>query len=302
MSASQLLVTGATGATGYAAVKALQGSGNSVRALVHQDDRRVERLRTMGAEIVLGDLLDIDSVRSALDGVDAAYFVYPIKPRLIDATAYFAQAAEEAGVQAIVNLSQRTSHRHSKSHAAQNHWIAERVFDWSAVPTTHLRPTLFAEWILYPFVLQRITDNDVLALPFGSGRFAPIAALDQGRAIAAVLSNPGAHAGRTYLLNGPAVLDGEEIAAGLSEALGRSIRYVPLPIEEYQAAAAAVPQLADFFAQHIGAVVAELTQGLLSATNNTVEELTGIAPMSIQDFARAHSDVLASSKTAGASA
>jgi NAD(P)H dehydrogenase (quinone) len=296
--ARRLLVTGATGATGYATVQALQDSGNETRALVHQDDARADRLRSLGAEIAVGDLLDIDSVHAALDGVDAAYFVYPIKPRLLDATAYFAQAAQEAGVAAIVNLSQRTSHRHSKSHAAQNHWIAERVFDWSGVPVTHLRPTLFAEWLLYPFALQGVTDNDTLALPFGSGQFAPIAAFDQGRVIATVLSDPGPHAGQTYLLNGPAVLDGEGIAAALGEGLGRPITYQPVPIEAFQAVAATIPQLGDFFAQHIGAVVAELTEGLLTGTNDTVEELTGAAPMSIQEFARSHGAEFAHKQTA----
>ncbi|CAN5583810.1 NmrA family NAD(P)-binding protein [soil metagenome] len=297
MAASQLLVTGATGATGYATVQALQNSGNSVRALVHQDDSRADRLRELGAEIAVGDLLDINAVHTALEGVDAAYFVFPIKPRLLDATAYFAQAAKESGVSAIVNLSQRTSHRHSKSHAAQNHWIAERVFDWSGIPVTHLRPTLFSEWLLYPFALQGVTDSDTLALPFGSGQFAPIAAFDQGRVIATVLSDPAAHAGQTYLLNGPAILDGEGVAAELSKGLGRTITYSPVPIELFQQVAATIPELSDFFAQHIGAVVAELTGGLLAGTNNTVEELTGVAPMSIEDFARAHAAEFAPKQT-----
>ena len=290
MAEPEFLVTGATGATGYAAVTELRNNGHTVRALVHSDDARAEPLRDLGAKVVVGDLLDIDSVRAALDGVDAAYFVYPIRPRLLDATAYFAQAAREAGVRAVVNLSQRTAHRHSRSHAAQNHWLAERVLDWSGVPVTHLRPTLFAEWLLYPFALQGIVENDVLALPFGFGRFAPIAAADQGRVIATVLQNPRAHAGLTYLLNGPAVLDGESIAAALGDGLGRPIAYHSIPIEDFQALVATIPQLSGFFAQHIGAVVAELTEGLLAGTNDTVEELTGTAPISIREFARSHRD------------
>jgi len=47
-------------------------------------------------------LLDPDDARRALESVSAAYFVYPIAPGLIDATAYFAQAAKETGVIAIV--------------------------------------------------------------------------------------------------------------------------------------------------------------------------------------------------------
>ena len=111
MSASRLLVTGATGDIGHAAIEALAQSGHHIRALVHQDGPKADELRALGAEIVVGDLLDIDSVRDAMRDVDAAFFVFPIGPRLLDATAYFAQAAHEAGVGAIVNLSQRTSRR-----------------------------------------------------------------------------------------------------------------------------------------------------------------------------------------------
>jgi NAD(P)H dehydrogenase (quinone) len=74
--------------------------------------------------------------------VDAAYFVYPIRPGLIEASAFFAQAAKEAGVSALVNMSQISARLESKSHAARDHWIAERLFDWSGVPVTQLRPTL----------------------------------------------------------------------------------------------------------------------------------------------------------------
>jgi NAD(P)H dehydrogenase (quinone) len=302
MTASHLLVSGATGATGHAAVEALHNTGNRVRALVHQDDARADALRELGAEIVLGDLLDIDSVRAAMEGVNAAYFVYPIVPGLLDATAYFAQAAHEAGVGAIVNLSQRTAKRDSKSHAAQNHWIAERVFDWSGVPVTHLRPTLFAEWLLYPFAVGGIAEQDVLALPFGSGRFFPIAAHDQGQVIATILANPGEHAGQTYKLDGPAELDGNGLAAALSEVLERPIRYQPIPIADFQSAVTADPHLGTFFAQHIGAVTQDLQDGLLNEPAITVEHFTGAAPMSVQDFVRANRDLFTPKQTTAAPA
>ena len=64
-----------------------------MRAFVHVDDARAAALRARGVEVAIGDLSNIDSVRAALEGVRAAYFVYPIGPVIIDATAYFAQAA-----------------------------------------------------------------------------------------------------------------------------------------------------------------------------------------------------------------
>src|ERR1700709_2569765 len=103
---SALLVTGAAGRTGGYAAKLLLERGHRVRALVHRFDDRAALLRDSGAEIVVGDLHDIDTVREAADGVRAAYFVYPISPGLLEATTTFAEVAEDAGVSAIVNMSQ----------------------------------------------------------------------------------------------------------------------------------------------------------------------------------------------------
>ncbi len=144
------LISGATGTTGRAAVTALRHAGKRVRAVVHKEDARAEALREQGAETIVGELLDLDQIRAAMEGVRGAYFVYPFKPGLIGAAAFFAQAAIEAGVESIVNMSQKPARREAKSEAARDHWTTEQVFDWSGVPTTHIRPTFFAEWRLYP--------------------------------------------------------------------------------------------------------------------------------------------------------
>ncbi len=195
MTKPRFLITGATGDTGGEAVSELLAKGHDVRVLAHREDARSKRLRDRGVEVVLGDLLDFDTVRAALQGVQRAYFVYPIGPGLIQATAQFAQAAKEAGVEAIVNMSQISARGDSKSDAARQHWLGERVFDWSGVPVTHLRPTFFAEWLLY---LAPMIRRQMFFVPFGTGRHAPIAAEDQGRVIAGILQSPEAHRGKTY--------------------------------------------------------------------------------------------------------
>src|ERR1700679_2913508 len=134
MGKTKILITGATGASGGTAVASLLELGVPVRALVHRVDGRSEQLRAQGAEIVQGDLSDFAAVYEALEGISGAYFVYPIQvPGILEATAFFAQAALEQGVGAIVNMSQASARRSAKSHAAQNHWIAERLLDRSGV-------------------------------------------------------------------------------------------------------------------------------------------------------------------------
>src|SRR5918999_6055517 len=100
------LVTGATGYTGAHTVRQLRNAGSSVRAMVHREDDRSAALANLGAEVIVGDLLDIGFVGTSVKGVSAAYFVYPIVPGLLYATTALANAARDAGVGSIVNMSQ----------------------------------------------------------------------------------------------------------------------------------------------------------------------------------------------------
>ena len=109
-----------------------------------------------------------------MEGISSAYFLYPIAPGILGAAAYFAQAAKEASVTAIVNMSQISARREWTSHAAQDHWVSERVFDWSDVATTHLRPTFFADWLVYPHFAKEIWAKKKIEFPFANGRHAPI--------------------------------------------------------------------------------------------------------------------------------
>src|SRR5439155_6968811 len=55
------------------------------------------------------------------------------------ATAYFAQAAKEASLECVVNMSQKSAREDAKSHAMCDHWLAERLFDWCGLTVAHLR-------------------------------------------------------------------------------------------------------------------------------------------------------------------
>src|SRR5215831_20960069 len=114
MESKIFLVTGATGDTGSKVTEFVLKKGYEVRAFVHRNDQRSTKLADLGAEVVIGDLLDFQAVRRALDEVSGAYFVYPIAPGLIEATAFFAQAASEAHVSHIVNMSQTSARRISQ--------------------------------------------------------------------------------------------------------------------------------------------------------------------------------------------
>lgn len=286
-----ILVTGATGTTGGYTIDQLLARGANVRALVRKEDARAAALRARGVDVRVGNLEEFASVRAALTGVDTAYFVYPLEANILQATAYFAQAAKSAGVRAVVNMSQRTAHADSSSHSAQDHWVAERVFDWSGVPVIHLRPVLFMEWLLYPFQSPVIAGHRSLMLPGGDGRHAPVAAYDQGRVIATLLQDPDAHIGKTYNLYGPEELTYAQIAQKVGAALGTEISYVAEDPQQFVTRLLQVG-VPPYVVRHLSAVFAEYRDNLLAGSNNTIEMLTGVAPMSIAEFAVQHAAAL----------
>jgi NAD(P)H dehydrogenase (quinone) len=285
-----VLIAGATGDTGRAAVREAIGYGLAVRALVHNKDARSEALQKLGAEIVVGDLLEIDTIAAAMQGADTAYLVWPVQPGLLQATVNFAQAAKESGVSTLINLSQRSASRHSKSNSCRDSFIAEQVLNWSGLPVIHLRPTYFLEWLLYPWQLPYLKQG-ILRMPVGKGRHSPIAADDQGRAIAALLNDPKEHIGTTIPLSGPVEMDHEQMAAELSEALGRKIVFQDLPIDEYceSIAAMGVPP---YIVQHLRFAMDDYQHGAMSGADNNVEKMTGRRSMTVGEFAVAHIDVL----------
>ncbi|MFH0299364.1 NmrA family NAD(P)-binding protein [Bradyrhizobium sp. 31Argb] len=284
MSEAEVLVSGATGRTGGAAIDELLKMGRRVRAYVRSNGERAAALRARGVDIAVGDFTDIDRIRAAMEGVRSAYFLHPIAPGIVGASAYFAQAAKEAGVTAIVNMSQISARREARSHAAQDHWVAERIFDWSGVATTHLRPTFFADWLVYPHLGKDIWARKKIEFPFGNGRHAPIASDDQGRVIAHILANPKGHEGKTYTLHGPVEMNHAEIAAAMSKVLGANIEYAPTSIEEFKQNMEQVLKFPPFLVQHLVEVAQNYRDGIFAGTNDNVEKITGTPALSVPAF------------------
>ena len=252
---------------------------------------------------MFGDFLDFDAVRAALSGVQRAYFCYPISPGIVQVTAQFAQAAKEAGVEAIVNMSQKSARSDAKSEAARQHWLSERVFDWSGVPTVHLRPTFFAEWLLN--LAPMIRQGRMLVPLGGTGRHAPVAAEDQARLIVGILQNPGPHMGKTYPLFGPVELTQPEIAAIVGKVLGKEVKYENVPIEKFaelRFAGSNQPRRntsasfysdpggfspdsgKSFVSQHLKEVAIDHGNGIFAGTNSYIAEIGGRQPMTVEEF------------------
>jgi len=282
------LVTGATGDTGRPTVKLLREKGHRVRALARREDRRAQDLRDLGAEVVIGDMLNLNDMRKAIKGATSAYFVFPLADGLVEASVIFAQIAKEQKLELIVNMSQKQSRPVAHSPATTRHWLTEQVFNWSGVPSVHLRVTFFAEWLLY---IAHLIRQGRYVVPFdATSRFAPIPASDIARVIVGTLENPKKHAGATYQIHGPVEYSHQEIAGVLSKTLNKPIQFEQVTVLEFLKLLGMESDKAK--QAHFEAVRIDQQEGLLAGTDGTGTEIIRQPLMTLEEFILANRTAL----------
>lgn len=179
---------------------------------------------------------------AALQGAARMYLAMRVSPdHLLAATVVASVAREYGKLEALVDLSQMTVSQMTatsteESHQQRLHWLAEQVFNWSGLPVVHIRPTAFLDTPRFTTMAARsIQENGTIALPLGTGRTSPVAVDDVARVIATVLRDPAPHIGKVYELTGPRSVDMTGLAEEFSRALGRSVSYVGVPLDRWEA-------------------------------------------------------------------
>ncbi|MCH7903549.1 MAG: NmrA family NAD(P)-binding protein [Armatimonadetes bacterium] len=283
-----ILVTGAAGKTGAPVVEQMLNRGFPVRALVRRNDERSARLEALGAEIIVGDLHDLKSMRTAMQNVKRVYFVYPPQGELlVEATTIVAVAARDAGVEVLVNMSQISAREDSKSPLARQHWLSENIFDWADIDAVHVRPTFFAENLLM-FGAATVATEGKLYLPYGTEKHAPVAAADIARVVVGILADPAGHVGERYIVTGPRNLSLTEIAGVLSQELGNPVEYVDLPVDAWGEVLAGVEGMTDSLVTHLKAVAVDHQNGIFRGETDVVERIGGQPSQALDSFIREH--------------
>lgn len=230
MGKPRILVTGATGRTGSVVVAELLKAEYPVRAMVRREDARSTRLKSLGAEIVVADMSDVERVADALKDVQRAYYCPPIDPHALQGGVAFAVAAKHARLEHVVGLTQWLA---SPSHPAlmtQHHWLIDQVFSMNpGMAHTIIAPGFFADAYLLPIGMA--VHLGVCPWMFGDSRTAPPSNEDIARVSVAALVDPGRHNGKLYRPTGPELLGGQDVANAIGRALGgRSIKVLPTPV------------------------------------------------------------------------
>jgi uncharacterized protein YbjT (DUF2867 family) len=297
MVASNLVLIPGAGGVGRMVFEHLRTQDVPVRFMVRREDERAAELRTLGAEVVIGDLTRPETVAAALQGVTRMLFAMTVSPdHLLAATVVASVASEYGKMEALVDLSQMTVSQMTatsteESNQQRLHWLAEQVLNWSGLPVVHIRPTVFLDTPLFTTALVRsIRENGTIALPFGTGRTSPVAVDDVARVIATVLCDPAPHIGQIYELTGPRSMDMTELAAAFSRALDRPVSYVDVPLDRWQTEGLSKMGLPPHTEHHIATMAQLHRDNRYNRTSDGVERVTGSPPQSIESFVAARRD------------
>ena len=287
------LVTGAAGrvgAVGRTITELLLKQGKAVRAMVRNEDQRAHALRDMGAQVVVGDLLDLDSMHRAIAGCETMYFGMSLSDTYLAATVNAAAVAKHHGVKAFVNMSQMTLAQMSITETTPSpqhklHWLAEQALNWSGLPVVHVRPTVLLEGFFLIFTPESVRESDQIRLPFGEGKTSPIAVEDVARVIAALLANPQPHIGKVYHLTGPQSESMPFYAQEYSKALGRTITFHDIPVGPWRDGLLQ-RGLPVHLVNHLATMADLHRAGRYDRMSDDVLTLTGKRPLSMQEFVR----------------
>lgn len=253
-----IAVVGATGAQGGGLIRAIlsdKGAGFAARALTRNvNSDKAKALAQQGVEVVAADLDDVESVKKAFDGAYGAFCLtnfwehFSAEKEIAQAK-NMAQAAKQAGVQHViwstledtrkwVPLSDNrmpTLHGKYKVPHFDGKGEADQVFGQAGAPTTLLLTSFYWDNMIYFGMGPKKGPDGKLAItmPMGDKKLPGIAAEDIGKCTLGIFKKGREYIGKTVGIAGEH-LTGAQMAAALTRALGREVRYNDVPPEVYR--------------------------------------------------------------------
>jgi uncharacterized protein YbjT (DUF2867 family) len=219
-----ILVIGATGRVGRHVVQQLAKRGADVRVL-SRDPAKAEF--PTGVRVVKGDLLDIDSLRTAFSGVNTLFLLNAVTGDEFTQALITLNIAREAGVDRVVYLSVIHADRFVNVPHFAVKFGAERMLEQMGFGATILRPSYFIDNDLT--IKDVILNHGVYPMPIGSKGVAMVDARDIGEVAAIELIRREQAQGKlpieTINLVGPDTLTGPGVATIWSDVLGRPVVY-----------------------------------------------------------------------------
>jgi len=232
----KVLCYGATGVQGAPVSVQLLRRNHHVRVII-RDPNRVDEFRDQGFDVVIGDLLDSDSLKAASAGMDAIFLMLPLVYDEELIMPYFQNvlyAAQKADIKLLVfNTSTRVPAMPTSVWAFELKRKMEARLLQSGVPFIVVRPTFYMENLLGPWTTVPLSQRQVVTYVHAADRKVSwICAWDMASFCVSALEHPEL-AGSIIDVGGPEQLDGNEIAGRISGITGTKLRYEQADIDNF---------------------------------------------------------------------
>jgi len=282
----QVLVTGASGFVGGRLTSALVEEGHRVRAMT----RRPDAYEGAG-EAVAGDVTDEGSLRRAMEGCEAAYYLVhsldaaDFQDRDAAAARTFGRAAADAGIRRIVYLGGLGDDADDLSAHLRSRREVERLLGGAGVPVTVLRAGIVVGHggVSWEMTRQLVAHLPAMVTPrWVHTRTQPIAVADVVRYLVGVLEPPEAE-GRVFEVGGPDVLEYLEMLTRVADIQGRHLFVLPVPLLS--------PQLSSRWLALVTDVDVQTGRSLIDSMTNEVvvkdDAIRQVVPFEPMDYDQA---------------
>jgi uncharacterized protein YbjT (DUF2867 family) len=220
-----ILITGASGTVGGAVLDAAHRAGLPFKAMYRSEADA--KKAPAGVPSVIADFANKQSLRPALAGVEVVFLVCSPIPELVELETNVIAACGESGVRHVVLNSALGAADYPKSFPSWHRQVEDKL-KTSGLAYTILRPNSFMQNIL-AYNAPSIRTQGAFYAAMGNARTSLIDVRDVAAVVARILSDPGAHAGQVYELNGPEAVTHAELASRISRVAGRPIQFVDIP-------------------------------------------------------------------------
>jgi NAD(P)H dehydrogenase (quinone) len=278
-----IAVVGATGNTGRAVVKELKALGQNPVAVVRNADKAREVLGA-DAKVAVADLADKAALEKALAGADTVFMVVGHGPQLAEQQNNAIDAALAAGTKYLVRLSAgpMVARPDSPTAVGRAHHAADEKMHSSKIGWVILRPGLFMQNVLGQAASIKADSKIVMPYP-ADFPLALIDVRDTGAVAARILADPAPHAGKTYEFSGKQTTNGD-FADVFSQVLGRKIAYVPVTVEQNEAAMKS-RNMPDWLVAHlVGIARIGNAGGFSTANTKAIEDIVKRPPITTRQF------------------
>ncbi|HEY9221231.1 MAG TPA: SDR family oxidoreductase [Lutibacter sp.] len=285
---SKIFITGATGQLGKATIGFLLQKGIAAYEIsaLARDEGKAAALKSKGINVKIGNYDDVDSLRSAMQGMETMLLISSSEMTKSRAVQHInaIKAAKENGVKHIIYTGFMRTHEDPESplwFIAEDHVETEKYLKESGITYTLFDNGFYLD-MLMDYVGEQVLESKTIFVPAGEGKINFVLRNEVAEALANVLTTNG-HENKTYTIGNEQPISFREIANYISKVTGVAINYVSPEPDAYQQTLLQYGVPEDY-ARMFTAFAVAFAADTMNVSTTDLTQLLGRKPTTVQEY------------------